>query len=145
MNDRWIWILCGVIGLHGLGVSASEKPTDEYVEAMKALATVAQGMGPAIEADDHAAMNDLVIMARPALDVLQTYWMDRAVEDAIDLARAASKSISEISVAVYMLTLSPNPMAKEGAQLATKNLLSACTDCHAAHRERLPDGSYHIK
>ena len=71
--------------------------------------------------------------------------MDRAVEDAIDLARAASKSISEISVAVYMLTLSPNPMAKEGAQLATKNLLSACTDCHTAHRERLADGSYHIK
>ena len=145
MSYRWVWVVCSVIGMLGLAADASEKPTDEYVEAMKALATVAQGMGPAIEADDHAAMNDLVMLARPALDVLQTYWMDREVEDAIDLARAASKSISEISVAVYMMTLSPNPVAKEGAELATKNFLAACTDCHAAHREQLPDDSYRIK
>ena len=133
------------IGSIGNALRASEKPTDDYVEAMKALAVVAQEMGPANEAADHVSMNELVIRARPALDVLQKYWLDREAENAIGFVRAASKAIAEISVAVHLMTLSANPVAQEGARLSTKNLLATCGACHAVYRERLPDGSYRIK
>ena len=90
-------------------------------------------------------MDRLVIAARPALAVLEKYWTDRQVEDALLTAQKASKAIAEISVAVHLLTSGPNLLAVEGAQESIKTFVAACTACHAAHREKLPDGSYAIK
>ena len=145
MHHRRVWVVCSVIVLLGFAADANEEPSEEYIDAMKALAIVAQGMGPAIDAGAYAVMNELVILARPALAVLEKYWMEREVEDAIDLARAASKSIAEIAVAVHLMTLSPNPLAIEGAQFSIRNFLGTCEACHTAHREALPDGGYRIK
>ena len=121
MRHGRVWAVCSVIVVLGLVADASEEPSEEYIDAMKTLAIVAQGMSPAIDAGAYTAMNELVILARPALAVLEKYWMEREVEDATDLARAASKSIAEIAVAVHLLTLSQNPLAIEGAQVATRN------------------------
>ena len=90
-------------------------------------------------------MDRLVIAARPALAVLEKYWTDRQVEDALLTAQKASKAIAEISVAVHLLTSGPNLLAVEGAQESIKTFVAACTACHAAHREKLPDGSFAIK
>ena len=145
MGFRRLWVALGIICLLGNSSLVREKPSEEYIEAMKALAIVAQGLGPANEVGDHETMYDLVVLARPALDVLQEYWSAREVKDATEFVRAAAKSISEISVAVHLLTLSPNPIAQEGARLSTKNLLATCRACHVAYREERPDGSYRIK
>ena len=131
--------------------AAAEKPTAEYTGAMRALATAARGLSEALEARDHATMNEHVILARPAIELVQQYWREREaagaddVEDAVEAIRAVSKSVSEISVAVYLMTLSPNPVAVEGAEVALDNLRAACAACHAAHREQQVDGSYLIK
>jgi len=145
MRHGRVWAVCSVIVVLGLVADASEEPSEEYIDAMKTLAIVAQGMNPAIDAGAYTAMNELVILARPALAVLEKYWMEREVEDATDLAQAASKSIAEIAVAVHLLSLSQNPLAIEGAQVATRNFLGTCKACHTGHREALPDGGYRIK
>ena len=67
------------------------------------------------------------------------------VEEAVEAIRAVSKSVSEISVAVHLMTLSPNPVAVDGATLALGNMRAACAACHAAHRVEQPDGSYLIR
>jgi hypothetical protein len=139
-------VLMGALALGiGLAARASEKPNEEYVQAMKTLKTVAEGLPKSLAAEDHAAMDQLVIAARPALGVLEKYWTDRKDEDALATAQKASKAISEISVSVHLLTAGPNLLAVEGAQESIKNFVAACAACHAAHREKLPDGSYVIK
>ena len=143
-------IIVALAAAAGAGV-AGEKPTAEYAGAMRSLDTAAQGLSEALEARDHATMNKYVILARPAIERVQQYWRDREtagaedVEDAVEAIRAVSKSVSEISVAVHLMTLSPNPVAVDGAELALINLRAACASCHAAHREEHADGSYLIK
>ena len=69
----WSWC-AGCALLIGLAARASEKPTEEYVKAMKTLQTVAEGLPKSLAAEDHQAMDRLVIAARPALGVLEKYW-----------------------------------------------------------------------
>ena len=131
--------------------AAGEKPTEEYAGAMRTLDTAARGLAEALEARDHATMNEHVIDARPAIELVQQYWREREaagaedVEEAVEAIRAVSKSVSEISVAVHLMTLSPNPVAVDGAELALGNMRAACAACHAAHRVEQPDGSYLIR
>ena len=131
--------------------AVSEKPSKEYAGAMRTLDTAARGLAAALEARDHATMNEHVIDARPAIELVQQYWREREaagaedVEEAVEAIRAVSKSVSEISVAVHLMTLSPNPVAVDGATLALGNMRAACAACHAAHRVEQPDGSYLIR
>lgn len=139
---------CCVLALLGLAADADEPPPPEYQKAMQSLAAVSTGLTEAIEARDHETMNDHVIAARPAIETVLKYWREAGAEEsslAIEAARAASKSISEISVAVHLMSLSPNPVAVEGAQIALKNFRQACTTCHTAHRIEQPDGTYLIR
>ena len=140
------WLLaCLVPALVSLPAGASEKPPEEYVKAMRSIDAAAKGLEKAIHDADSAAMDKYVIVARSALGVVEKYWAEKEVEEAIELALAASKAISEISVAQYLLTLGPNPLAKEGAEMALRDLSATCGACHQAHREALPDGTYRIK
>ena len=132
-------------------VAAGEKPSAEYAAAMRTLEAAARGLEEALDARDHGTMNEHVIRARPAIELVQQYWREREgddgdrVRDAVDAIRAVSKSVSEISVAVHLMTLSPNPLAVEGAEIALTNLHAACAACHAAYREQQPDGGYLIR
>ena len=149
-----IWkgsLALGIAAAMAATAAAGEKPTAEYAGAMRSLDTAARGLREALEARDHATMNKYVILARPAIELVQQYWRDREtagaedVEDAGEAIRAVSKSVSEISVAVHLMTLSPNPVAVYGAEVALIDLRAACASCHAAHREEQADGSYLIK
>jgi hypothetical protein len=122
----------------GLSSEASEKPTPEYVAAMKTLGTVAQGLGKAVETYDFETIEKYVVAARPALDLVLKFWEQKKVEDAVEAAQDASASVAELSVSATV-------RSDEGAAAAAKSLLGACATCHAAHREKLPDGSFMIK
>jgi len=130
--------LCAALAVAGLSVGASEKPSPEYVAAMKTLGTVAQGLGKAVETFDFETIEKYVVAARPALDFVQKFWEQKKVEDAVQAAQDASASIAELSVSATV-------RSDEGAAVATKSLLGACAACHAAHREKLPDDSFMIK
>jgi hypothetical protein len=138
MVRREALVMCGLAAWLGLAVSASEKPTDEYVTAMRTLGTIAQGLGKAVESFDFDTIEKYVVAARPALEVTHRFWEAKKVEDAIQAALDASASVAELSVSATV-------RSDEGATVATKDLLAACAKCHAAHREKLPDGSFAIK
>lgn len=128
-----------------IAVRADEKPSAEYVAAMKTLATVSAELPQRLADEDAAGLDRLIIQARPALNTLEQYWTARKVEDALEIAQAASKAIAEISVAVHLMADGPNPIAVEGAQDSIKTFQAACGTCHARHRVTLPDGSFAIK
>lgn len=151
MRIRRCCLALAIAAVLAATVAAGEKPTAEYTGAMRALAAATRGLDEALEARDHDTMNEHVIQARPAIEVVQQYWRERDaagaddVETAVEAIRTVSKSVSEISVAVHLMTLSPNPVAVDGATLALGNMRTACAACHAAHREEQADGSYLIK
>jgi len=145
MPRRHLLLVCLASALVSLPTSANEKPPEEYVKAMQSMAAAAKGLEKAIHDADPVTMDKYVIIARSAIGVVEKYWANREVEDAIELAAAASKSISEISVAQYLMSSGPHPPAREGAEMALRDLVATCAACHLAHREALPDGSYRIR
>ena len=134
-----------VTAIVGVSVIANEEPTEEYVNAMKILEIVASELPQVVESGDHEALFDLIVQARPAVLVNEEYWMSKDVEDAIKWSKTLTKSISEVSVAQYLMSLSTNPVAQDGAAISVANFVKTCDSCHAVHREQLPDGTYRIK
>lgn len=124
---------------------ADEKPSPEYVEAMTTLAAVSEELPRRLAAEDASGLDKLIIKARPALATLEQYWTARKVDEALELAQAASKAIAEISVAVHLMSDGPNPIAVEGAQDSIRTFQASCVSCHAKFRATLPDGSYAIR
>ncbi len=112
---------------------------------MSTLATVAEGLPKRLAAEDVAGLDQLVIKARPALAVLEKYWTDRKVEDALEIAQTASKSIAEISVAVHLMGSGPESAGHRRRAGVHQELPRGVRQLPPAHREKLPDGSYVIK
>ena len=133
------------LGMVTLRLRAAEKPSAEYVAAMKVLAVVSAQLPQLLATDDVDGLDKAVIKARPALITLEQYWTTRQVDDALATAQTASKAIAEISVAVHLMSDHPNPIATEGAQESIKTFRASCDSCHAVHRTTLPDGSFEIR
>jgi hypothetical protein len=73
-------------------------------------------------------------------DVL-AFWEAKKTKDAIALSRSALAEAATISKALEVIDLhSPSV-----ATLAQERLNKICTGCHAAHREKQPDGTFKIK
>jgi hypothetical protein len=69
------------------------------------------------------------------------FWEARKTKDAIALTRDALTETANISKALAVIDLhSPSV-----ATLAQTRLGKICTSCHAAHREKQPDGTFRIK
>ncbi len=143
-----LWLVLGFAACAAtwaLAVRADEKPSAEYVRAMRTLDSVSRELPRSLAAEDAKGLDALVIQARPALATLEQYWTARDVEDALAIAQRASKAIAEISVAVHLMADGPNPIAVEGAQDSIKTFQASCVACHAAYRLTLPDGSFTIR
>jgi hypothetical protein len=70
-----------------------------------------------------------------------TFWEAKKTRDAITLSRDALAEAANISKALAVIDLhSPSV-----ATLAQERLNKICASCHAAHREKLPDGTFRIK
>jgi hypothetical protein len=70
-----------------------------------------------------------------------TFWEEKKTRDAITLSRDALAEAANISKALAVIDLhSPSV-----ATLAQERLNKICASCHAAHREKLPDGTFRIK
>jgi hypothetical protein len=70
-----------------------------------------------------------------------TFWEEKKTRDAITLSRDALAEAANISKALAVIDLhSPSV-----ATLAQERLNKICASCHAAYREKLPDGTFRIK
>ena len=69
------------------------------------------------------------------------FWEARKAKDAIGLSKNALAEAANISNALEIIDLhSPSV-----ATLAQERVNKMCTACHAAHREKRPDGTFKIK
>lgn len=137
MTKAWLGMVAGLACLLVAGVSTAEKPSEDYVKAMKTIGAEMQATNKAIAAPDYVAASLSAQKIVDAFEIVQKYWKGKA-DDAFKLADAASKSASDLAVAAGF-------NSAEGVAASQKQLTAACGACHMAHRERLPDGTYEIK
>lgn len=136
MRNQWILVACGLVGMLGLTVLASDKPPADYVAAMQTIAGAHDAASKAIKAEELEAVEKDAGTIVEAFAVVERYWASKS--DVMPLARAATKAASDLRVSAQQRSV-------EGVDYSAKELAAACTTCHEAHREKMPDGTYQIK
>lgn len=143
MDRRMAWMSAlGVAVVLGAGlVKAAEKPTPEYVAAMKAINGANGKLRPLLAAEmrDYAAIAALAGELKGPVELTAKFWAPRNAEVGTKVSADVLKAVTDLETA-----------AKAGdaaAVTAAAAVVSAsCRTCHTAHRtERLPDGTYEIK
>ena len=137
MRKRLAIVTCGLVGVFGLAVMAAEKPPDSYSKAMKDIGAAAMSIDKATAAGDYDAVSKSAGAIVDAFPVVEKYWTGKA-EDAVMLAQAAAKAAGDLRAVAGL-------QSSEGVAFSAKELTAACTQCHMAHREALPDGTFQIK
>jgi cytochrome c556 len=129
-------VLSGVLAVSV--VSASEKPPENYVAAMKTINTNNGALRRQVPAKDYEGLAATAAALKPAFETTLKFWQEKKVDDAIGWATDVLKMTADLDAAVK---------AKDDAaiQTAATAISGSCRTCHDAHRERLPDGSSMIK
>ena len=135
---RLICVLGGVVVILGAGVLAEEKAPESYSKAMKASGASVQSLGKSVETKDYDALGKEAMSLKMTFTDLEKFWTDRKIEDAMTFARAGLKASTDLVNAAR---------SKDDAAIgdARKALTGSCGGCHAAHREKLADGTFSIK
>jgi cytochrome c556 len=137
MRKTWALVTCGFIGVFGLAGLTAEKPPDDYSKAEKGIGAAAQTLTMAIKAEDFDTVSTSAGTIVDAFPVVEKYWTGKA-EDAVKFAQAAAKAAADLRAVAAL-------KSSDGVAYSAKELTDACQQCHAAHREMLPDGSFQIK
>jgi cytochrome c556 len=137
-------VVCAT-ALTGLVVRASEKPSDTYQQAMKDLGAANGKLRAdvaAIEKDgaypDYNPIDADVAKLRASFTVALQFWQEKKVDDAVAKTQAVMKYVDELETA-------RKEKNYDSLMTAAAEIGKSCGGCHAAHREKLPDGSYEIK
>jgi cytochrome c556 len=137
-------VVCATV-LTGLVVRANEKPSDTYQQAMKDLGAANGKLRAdvaAIEKDgaypDYNPIDADVAKLRGAFTVALQFWQEKKVDDAVAKTQAVMKYVDELETA-------RKEKNYDSLMTAAAEIGKSCGGCHAAHREKLPDGSYEIK
>lgn len=121
-----------------IGVAAGEKPPEAHVKLMKDANTAAAALRGHVQAKDYDAVAADAAALRKLFAEIETFWTARKVDDAIGFAKTGVQGVADLEAGAKARN-------EEGVAAAAKTVNGTCTGCHAAHRERLPDGSSEIK
>jgi hypothetical protein len=129
------------------------KTEQEYAKAMRELHALDTSLRNNIEEVARADLERVLLFettmkARDEAARLEeilaevlAFWEERKTKGAIALSREALAEAANISKALAVIDLhSPSV-----ATLAQERLNKICSRCHAAHREKQPDGTFRIK
>jgi cytochrome c556 len=137
-------VVCAT-ALTGLVVKANEKPSDAYQQAMKDLGAANGKLRAdvaAIEKDgaypDYNPIDADVAKLRASFTIALQFWQEKKVDDAVAKTQAVMKYVDELETA-------RKEKNYDSLMTAAAEVGKSCGGCHAAHREKLPDGSYEIK
>lgn len=137
MRRTLIVVVIGIVGGLSLKVTTAEKAPDAYVAAMKRMAAAMPGLNAAVKETDFPAVITQATVLIEAMPVVQSYWTGKDT-DGLKLANAAAKAAADLRVAAAL-------MSGDGIEYSAKEVTELCGQCHAAHRERLADGTFQIK
>lgn len=137
MRKGWTLVMCGGVGLLSLTVWASEKPPADFANAMKISAAAQAAATKAMKDENFEVVESEAAKIVEAFPVIEKYWSIRA-PDVVPMARVASKAASDLRVSAQQRSV-------EGLEYSYKDLVAACKNCHDAHRETMPDGTFEIK
>ena len=145
MRRRVAGFTAGAVALLAFTVQAGEKPTGAYQEAMKSLGANNQALRThikAVEADgaypDYMPIEKDAAAMKTAFAAALTFWQDKKVDDATNLAQAGAKGVEDLQTAM-------REKDYDGVLTAAAAIGKTCGTCHLAHREPLPDGTFEIK
>jgi cytochrome c556 len=122
----------------GVSLRAGEKPPESYVKMMKDTNAAAQALRGHVEAKDYDAIATDAMTLKKLFADTEAFWAPRKTDDAIGFSKTGAKAAADLETAAKARN-------EDGVTTAAKAVTATCTGCHAAHRERLPDGSSEIK
>jgi cytochrome c556 len=129
-------LVLAVIALGATGLFADNH--EEFEKSMKAAGAT---FGPLNKSIAAGAFDDVAAGAKKMEAVFATsekFWTERGTADAIQWSKdggAAAKALSAAAAA----------KDADAAKAAFGKAAATCKGCHAAHREKLEDGTYKIK
>jgi hypothetical protein len=130
-------VTCMFAGVFGFVLTAAEKPPMAYSKAMKDIGMAAMGLDKAVADNDYDTVSKSAAVMVDAFAAVEKYWTGKA-DDAEKLAHAAGKAAGDLRAMADI-------KSGEGIGIAVKDLTATCAQCHMAHREALPDGTFEIK
>lgn len=134
------WLALTVAVVCGISVSASEKPSEDFQNAMKAMSTA---MGPTglrahVPAKDYGAIAKDAATLKANYAKIEKFFTQKKWADAVESSKAGAKGAADLEAAV-------KAKDEAGMTAAMSAINKTCGGCHATHRERLPDATFAIK
>jgi cytochrome c556 len=131
-----IALLLGSFGVFALAAPSQDEK--EFEGWMKATGATVGSLRKNVEGKtNEGAAQDAEKLAGIFKSV-EGFWQARKTEDAVKWSQQAQTVANEIAAAA-------KGGESEKAVASLKTLMSTCSACHTAHRERLPEGGYKIK
>jgi hypothetical protein len=119
-------------------VMAGEKPPEAHVKLMKEANAAGAALRGHVQAKDYDGIAADAATLKPLFADIEKFWTERKAEDAVGFAKTGVKGVADLDTAA-------KAKSEDGVAAAARAVNGTCTGCHAAHRERLPDGSSEIK
>jgi hypothetical protein len=135
---RAVWGTLSLTVAFGVVALAAEKPPAEYQNAMKAIGGAQASLRGHVTSRNYEGVARDAATMKASFGTAERFWSARNVPDAVEHARAAAKAASDLEAAATARN-------DERIAAAQRAVMSTCMSCHAAHRERLPDGTFEIK
>jgi cytochrome c556 len=128
-----------------LAVRASEKPSDAYQQTMKELNAAATALRNDIKAiesagayPDYNPIEKDAAALKAAFEATAKFWSEKKTDDAMKVAESGIRQAEALEGA-------RKGRDYDALMTAAAEIGKTCSGCHAAHREKLDDGSYAIK
>jgi cytochrome c556 len=134
--NKTILVMAGCASLL-LGM-ASAQDHNELMGAMKTAGAANGSLRKSIAAKDSTETAATAEKLAAAFKTVQTHFEEHHMEDGIKFAQTANKASMNLAAAARA-----GEWDKASSELNT--LGAQCQGCHAAHREKLPDGTYKMK
>lgn len=139
MKSKLNWTVLVMAGVFAVSVvSASEKPPESYVAAMKTVNATNGALRGHVTAKDYAGIEADAKALKGAFETTLKFWEEKKTEDAIGWSKGVLKAADDLEKGA-------KDKNDEAIGMAQKAIGGSCQTCHTAHRERMPDGTSMIK
>jgi ankyrin repeat protein len=122
-------------------IAAAEKaktPEGQFQNAMKDISSASGRLKKSVPGGAHDEIATDAQHLDEVFKGVEAYLAGQRVEDAVKMAQSMRAAASELSAAAAAHNT-------DGENAALQKINAGCASCHAAHREKLPDGGYKFK